>query len=126
MANATVEALEKKLVEGLKFRIESAELSKLMKDRADYHEQRASHKKEELPKLKANLESLVTSPKVSAVSNKLSGYNMNPSDVVEQVETDIKNHENKVQSLRFLADHVVPNVAYILTENDLRSLEVIK
>lgn len=126
MANPTVEALDKKLVEGLKFRVESTELADLMKKRADYHEQRANHKQEELPKLKASLEALAVAPAVTSVSNKMSGYNTNPQDVVDNVEADIKNHRNKVQSLRFLADHVVPNVAYILTEADLRSLEVIK
>ncbi len=56
MSNPTVEALEKKLVEGLKFKIESSELAKLMKERAAYHEGRAATKKEELPKLKESLE----------------------------------------------------------------------
>lgn len=126
MSNTTVEALEKGLVEGLKFKITSEELAKLMKERADYHEKRAAHKSDELPRLKASLETLTSAPAITSVSNKMSGYNTNPADVIEQVETDIKNHKNKSQSLRFLADHVVPKTSYILTENDLRSLEVIK
>lgn len=126
MSNPTVEALEKKLVEGLKFKIESSELAKLMKERAAYHEGRAATKKEELPKLKESLEAIGKAPSTTSVSNKFSNSSANVADMVDQIEGDIKAHENKCQSLRFLADHVVPNVAYILTENDLRSLEVVK
>lgn len=120
------------IIKGLRYQFNTEQLATHMKARADYHEGRANHKEGALPELKNAVEIVKQAgtahataiATMSKFSN--SNYHFDPTDQVEQLENDIKDHRNKALVFRTLAGHLFPGATYDLDENDLRRLEIVK
>jgi hypothetical protein len=115
------------MIEGLKYHFKSSELADHMRGRAEYHDKRAGEKEAALPDMKAALEKIKAhSPakNVQHMSKVSNSYHVGDPD--EDLEADIRDHKNKAMVFRTLADHVVPSETYVLTESDLRRLEILR
>lgn len=118
------------MIDGLKIRVTSRELTLHMNDRASYHAGRADVKEGELPAIKDALDKMKAGldPATVSMMNKTgvsSSYNLNPADTIEQLERDIRDHRNKALAFRYLACHLFDE-DYNLSESDLKRLEILK
>lgn len=117
------------MIKGLRICLKSSELAEHMRERANYHEERAKVKEEELPAIQESFEkfkALRPATKVSHMNKSgLSNYDFNPEENIENLENDIRNHRNKALAYRYMADHLFTE-DYDLDENDLRRLEILK
>ncbi len=116
-----------KLVPGIKVRMTSIELCDHLKGRAAYHRRRRDEKQAELPKLKEAVTAIKAQPPAVAVSNFSKGgsYRFDGDDAVEQLEADIKQHNDKSVAFDFLAEHLFEQ-DYCLERGDLAALEILK
>lgn len=114
------------MIEGLKFNVSPDEIRKHCVARSTYHRRRSSEKGRQLPKLREALELVKASPSPDAISHmNKGGYHLNPESAVENLESDIREHDNKALVFDFFADHVFDD-DYTLEENDLQRLEILK
>ena len=115
------------MIEGLKVRVTCAELKAHCQERAKYHEERAVQKEAELPALKEILDSIKAgkSPESLARMQGKGSYNFNADDPVKDLETDIRDHRNKVLVFRWIGEHLFPE-DYTLKDEDLFRLEILK
>ena len=115
------------LVVGLKLRLTAKELRDHCALRAAYHLDRAAEKKKQKPDLKAALDKIAeTKPSVNV--SQLGGksvYALDPADPINDLDTDIRDHENKALVFTFFAAHFFDN-DHILDESDLVRLEFLK
>jgi hypothetical protein len=134
---------ESKKVPGLLFRVTAERLRAHCRDRAGYHERRATEKNAEVPAMEAAVETLTESidkikgftkdAPVPQVSNKsMANYGFQGTDQVSELEQqieklrqDIKDHQNKSASFSFLADSLF-EAEYALEWGDLGRLEIVK
>ncbi len=116
------------IIKGLLYHYSTEQLAKQMRDRADYHDDRALQKEQALPELKKAVETVKASAEFTNVArmSKISSSYQFDSDQVESLENDIRDHRNKALVFRTLAEHLVPNATYELDENALRRLEILK
>jgi len=112
------------MIEGFKLKITSAELKKHCNERACYHMDRAADFKKELPKVRESMEALKKNGLAATVSqmSKGGGYEIDP---VDDMESKIRDHNNKSLVFKFFADHLFQE-DYNLKEEDLVRLEVLK
>jgi hypothetical protein len=97
------------MIEGLKIELKSAELVGHIKKRAEYHKTKAEWYAKQVGELhKGGVES---------------SYNSN--DPVRSLQASEKDHTEKSALFLFLAEHIVPNEVYRLTESDLSRLELV-
>jgi len=117
------------MIEGLKIRITSEELQKHCQERSKYHTDRAAQKQGELPGLKEALDKIKASGMKAAESMASMGgkgsYHLDTSDPIEDLEKDIRDHQNKAIVFSFFAGHLFDEV-YVLQEADLTRLEILK
>lgn len=116
------------MIEGFRLKVTSTELQKHCLERADYHRDRAATKREELPKLREAMDrvKMATQGQPQSLARMTKGsYNHDPDDAVENLETDIRTHDNKVLLFGFFAGHLFDE-DYNLTENDLQRLEILR
>lgn len=114
------------MIDGLRIKIESAELKTLLMTRVEYHQGRAKTKEAELPGLRESMERIkAVQPTNIAQVNKMSSNVYHVEDAVENLERDIKNHKNKALVFEFYANHLFDET-YSLTESDLQRLELVK
>lgn len=119
------------MINGLQFKISSEELVEHCQIRARYHTSRAEEKSKELPALKEAMDRIknagLAAPQELARMNKMSmnSSGFNPDDQIEQIQEDIKNHQNKALLFDFWSKHFFDE-DYNLGESDLRRLEIIK
>lgn len=115
------------MIEGLKLRVTSAEIRKHCLERAEYHTKRAGDKEVELPAIKDAFDKIkaggTTAVQVLAHMNK-SGYHSDPTDVIDSLEKDIKDHRNKTLVFKFFGEHLFDE-DYTLMETDLQRLEIV-
>jgi hypothetical protein len=97
------------MIEGLKIKVSSAELKSHIETRAAYHQERAVWYEGQV----VNLRSGGVRPE--AVSN----------DPASSLERSAKDHKEKAALFSFMADHIIPNEEYILSENDLSRIELV-
>lgn len=120
---------EECMITGFKLRVTSGELKTHLRERAAYHRRRADEKGAELPGLRDAMERLKKNAAGAATNlahmNKTSNYRMDPDDPVENLETDIKDHQNKAMVFEFYAEHLFDE-DYTLDRNDLVSLEIVR
>lgn len=103
------------MIEGIQFDISSVELAAHLKTRVEHHQKRADwygSKETSLAEGEFDEES----------RNKMS--TTNSSNPVEQMRAGRKRHVAKVSLFRFMAEHVVRNETYRLSESDLQRLEL--
>jgi hypothetical protein len=117
------------MIEGLKIKVTSGELKEHLTMRAAHHRKRADDKEVELPQLRDALERIKAAPQATNISamQKLTSnsYHVNPDDTISALENDIRDHRNKALVFDFFAGHLFEE-DYVLQENDLIRLEVIK
>lgn len=115
-----------KVIEGVHFDFTGEELSKLMRDRAAYHEGRARTKEGELPPLRELMERIKANPDAAAAQalGKMSS-SYKTEDPVKDLETDIRRHQSWALKFRVYADHFIPTATYRLGEGDLTRLELV-
>ena len=116
------------IVKGLFFHYTTEELAKLMRARAEYHDDRAAKKESAMPELKKAVETVKNATEATTVArmSKVSASYHFDGDQVEELEKDIRDHRNKAIVFRALAEHLVPNATYELGEDALRRLEIVK
>ena len=116
------------MIEGFKLKVASSELKTHCFGRAEYHRKRATEKEAELPKVKEAMEAIRRGGGHAAAGithmNKNS-YNLDTTDVVENLENDIKDHKNKAMVFDFFGNHLFAE-DYTLKEDDLIRLEILK
>ncbi len=113
-------------IQGFQIVIKSAELKEHLLKRSEYHKVRAEEKTAKLPKLKESLETLSNVNPANAVSQmSKGGYAFSANDPIENLEQDIRDHQNKVLVFSFFATHLFDD-DYILGDADLRKLEITK
>lgn len=102
-------------IEGLKVRIEQAELERIMRSASKYHAGRAA--------------SYRAQAQVFAPDNKEGDEeNLRLTSVqtpYRQMMEKVKEHSSKSEELEFMADHLIPDAVYILDRHDLRSVGAI-
>lgn len=118
------------MIEGFKLKITSAELVKHCLERAEYHNGRGKKKEADLPALKEACDKIKAGGSLAAeslarMSGKSGAYHMDASDVVEDLEKDIRDHYNKALVFKFFSEHLFEE-DYVLQEADLVRLEVLK
>jgi len=117
------------MVEGFKIKLSPLELCKHLKDRAAYHQSRASEKEAAMPRLRESLETLkksnVSLPSTHSNMSGKSAYNFDAEDPIDSLEKDIRDHKNKAVVFLFLSDHLFDE-EYVLQEADLIRLEILK
>lgn len=115
------------MVDGFKLRMTSKELRIHCETRSQYHATRADEKTAGLPKLRESLETIknngITTTSVSTMNK--GGYHLNTDDPIESLERDINDHRNKAILFKFFSEHLFDD-DYILKEEDLARLEIIK
>jgi len=116
--------LETTVINGFRIRVTSQELEEHFRERVCYHDGRAKTKGDELPTLReafATIASNLASPNPMNSSS----YHMDPKSTIEQLERDIREHQNKAAKFRFFAEHLF-NDDYDLTVAELGSLELVR
>lgn len=96
------------MIDGLKISVSSTELKTHIEGRAKYHAQRAEFYSDQAGNLKSG------GLQLEAASN----------DPVGSLERSAKDHGEKAAFFSFLAEHIIPDERYILSENDLARIEI--
>lgn len=118
-------------IEGIKLSITSAELKKLCEQRVEYHSKRAEQQAERLKKLEPTFKEIEQEDEESA-NEAAHGFKYASSnapgdeDPLAKIRRRFKHHRDRATVFRFMAEHVVVNETYVMTESDLQKLEVIK
>ncbi len=121
------------MIDGLKFRMTRDELAIHLRERAKYHELRATAKRDELLTLRANLEKVTVD--VQTLGGKRPSTNVsggfNPDYLIQEHRRLVEEHERtmvehlaRVDKFRFIANHLF-NDDYSLTESDIPRLELV-
>jgi len=95
------------MIEGLKIDLSSDELMKHLAKRADHHKERATWYQSRAKELNAAI------PAETNVTG----------DPVQNLRQHAETHKRRHTFFRLLADHIIPNETYRLTEGDLANLE---
>lgn len=115
-------------IEGIKLSITSAELKKLCEARVEYHSTRARWNETKLKELKPTFDQATEDAEDEAEEQfKAMTYanNGNNNDPLDRFKRGARHHRDRAVVFRFTAAHVIENETYILTEEDLRKLEVL-
>ncbi len=116
------------MIEGLKLRIPSSEIAAHCRDRAAHHRKRAEEKRAEVPGIKDALDRLKVAgaqPPANVATMSKGGYRLDSEDVVENLERDIRDHENKAMVFIYFAGRLFDE-DYTLDETDLQRLEILR
>ena len=97
------------MIDGIKIQLKSEELKQHLLDKVKYHQNKNSFYEDQVNALKSG------GIKSEAVTN----------DPVSSLEQSAKKHKGKAEYFQFLADHLVADEIYQLSENDLTKLEII-
>lgn len=131
--------MAEELVEGLKVLMTVKELSSHCLTRASHHAQRVEEKSALIPELTNMLDRLMKGEPLpegkgyswlnettggALVSSGGLNYKLNPKDVLDKFQADIREHRRASASFAFFATHLY-NSGYVLTEDDLVRLEII-
>ncbi len=125
------------MTEGLKLLVTSKELKRHCQERAVHHKTRAEQKEGELPKLREAVDRIKQSAvqmmaaaqypagNSGATGGMPSGYRLDSSDPVGDLEKSIGNHKDRSRMFVFYAEHWFDG-DYTLTHHDLQYLEFLK
>lgn len=119
---------ERDVISGLKLKVTSKEIQSHCTQRATYHRKRSAEKLAELPKIKEAMETIKSGGKATTVSNmgkSAANYHVDPDSVVEDLEKDVRDHDNKALVFDFFTGHLFDE-DYTLEEGDLIRLEILK
>jgi len=96
------------MIEGLKIKITSDELRKHLQERSKYHLDKVTF----------------YNGQVTALQDSGLSSNMTSNDPVGSLKSSAEKHQDKFALFTFMAEHVIPNEEYILSENDLSRIEL--
>ena len=96
------------MIEGLFIELASSELKQHLAERAKYHKDRSKWYAEQIATLRAGLQA-------SNISN-------NP---IDSLERSAKRHKERFAYFTFMAEHLIPDETYRLSENDLNRIELV-
>ena len=97
------------MIEGLKIKVTSQEIKEQLESRSKYHKERAKWYETQVSSLRSG------GVRLEAVSN----------DPVTSLESSAKHHKEKAAFFSFMAEHIIPNEEYFLSENDLLRIEIV-
>jgi hypothetical protein len=97
------------LIDGLKIELSSHELKTTLLERYEHHKGKASF----------------YASQVSAMGKQGIEQQHVTNDPVASLKASQRSHEERTAFFRFLADHVIPESIYRLTEHDLTRLELL-
>lgn len=100
------------MIEGLKFRMSSGELSNYLGERIAHHGERKDFYQRTLDKFKAGT--------AGDVMPQFTGGNP-----IDGMNAKVAEHDNKMRLFKFMRDHLVTGEEYQLSEADLLKLEII-
>lgn len=98
------------MIEGLRIEISSAEVQEHLGERADYHQGRRRFYERQVASLREG--GLRADQAVS-------------HDPVSALQESAKRHGEREAFLRFMAEHIVPDETYRLSEQDLMRIEIV-
>lgn len=95
------------MIEGLRIDVSSEEMKKILKDRVSYHSEKAEM-------YGSQVKALEGEPTVDMTA-----------DPKKALRDRLRHHQRKWEFFNFLAEHVIPNETYRLSEIDLTRLEIL-
>jgi hypothetical protein len=107
------------MIEGLKLDVKADELVRLLNERIAHHQNRANTYEAQLRKLSAIQDD--SDNDEEDVVAELRGR----GSALHGVERKLRDHSDRAGVLTFVRDHIVRDEVYRLTEEDLRTIEVL-
>ena len=99
------------MIEGIKIELASAELREHLGGRAEHHRKKAE-----------SYEGQVVGLKEVADGDEVRFHSAN---VVDTLQNKVREHRSKAALFSFLAEHLIPDETYRLSENDLTRIEIV-
>ena len=103
------------MIQGVKIQISSEELKQHVLSKVKLHEEKATFYTNRVTDLEKGVEE-------DKVDGSLYNSSNNP---VNSLKQSGRQHKEKAQYFKFIADHIINDETYELTENDLTRLEII-
>lgn len=100
------------MIEGLHIEIPSAELKAHIQERADHHKKRAKFYTQQAEDLQRGHQ------------REMEDQHGGSYDPLDGLLRKVNEHQHKAAFFQFIADHIVPNEKYRLSENDLSRVEL--
>lgn len=101
------------MIQGLQIQLSSKELKEQLQERAKFHSEKSTFYQQQCKDF-------------AAASEKLPEEMQNTSNSpIRTMEDKVRDHQNRSSIFSFMAEHIVPDETYQLTENDLTRLEII-
>ena len=116
------------MIEGIKLSMTSTELKQLCEKRVTYHLGRAEWYQQKLAELEPALKEAAqdaADDSFDQLKYGNSGSRTDRGDPVERFKNGVAHHRDRATVFRFMAEHVITNETYVLTEGDLQKLEVL-
>lgn len=110
------------MITGIKLQLSSTELSELAMSRVEYHGKKAEFFQSKAKEIAPAIEEF--DEEAQQGGKYMSGRNND--DPAQSLLSKAAHHRNRATYFKFLSQHVVPNETYILDENDLKRIEVLK
>lgn len=108
------------MVEELKLQIPSTELKTLLEGRMRYHAHKAEVLEAEMKRLGDVMDDL------DEEAEQIGKYsNSNSNDPVKTLRSKAKVHRDKATYFKFFSEHLIQNETYVLTQNNLMTIEVV-
>ncbi len=104
------------MITGLHIELSSEELKQHIQERADHHKKRAEWYSQQAAQLQEGQEPRQPDPDED--------HHSRSYDPLQGLLTKVNEHRYKMVFFRFLADHIIPNEKYRLSESDLARLEI--
>lgn len=109
------------IIEGLKIQVSSEELEQHLRDRAAHHAARREFYLGQARNLDSGIHELELDEEAEAMAFSNSGR----GDPRQSMRAAAKTHEERQAFFTFLADHIVQDVTYQLTESEFLKLEYV-
>lgn len=103
------------MIEGLKIEVKSAELKEHLQGRAKFHDEKSKFYSQQLVEFKEANKNLPEELQTNNVSNR---------GPLMAMEGRVSTHKKTADLFKFLADHVIADEVYHLTEHDLQRIEI--
>jgi hypothetical protein len=107
------------MIEGIKLQLSTEEIRKTVQERIEYHQRKADWAKTEAKRLQPDQDDL------DDEAESIGKYTNSTNNPVVSLKQTAKHHRDRATYFRFIEAHLVPNEIYVLTEEDLRRLEVL-
>jgi hypothetical protein len=97
------------MIQGIQIDLSSEELQRHLSERAEYHADKAT----------------MYADQVQALRREGVGQTAQSNDPVHSLQQSERHHRNRAELFGFIADRIIPNETYRVSESDLTRLELI-